>query len=597
MAHDVFISYSFHDKHVADAICTALESAGIRCWIAPRDVLPGKEWGEAIVDAIGASRIMVLVFSSASNNSQQVLREVERAVHKNLIIVPFRIENVLPTRSMEYFLYSTHWLDALTPELERHIEVLIDVVSKLLDSHSRERQVAPAGRKAGSSNEGRAAGQPVKRKRLALLIAPLILVIALAAFLAGRFLGHSEAFRPDTEHANQKAQGLSGRDEAETAAEDSSQLTGNQDAANAAGTTGTTDSRQADAAGDTAGESIPAEPPVKQAEESNMASASSDNPKPKGDGKATAPSRVQEESIQLKVGDYIRFGRYNGQPIDWLVIHVNSNGQPLLLSSKILTLKPFDASESGTYNSTGDITFDNKMPREQVYTHYTPEDLRAMKGSNAWVNSNIREWLNSDQKKVRYSTQPPGKEAVWYGLNDYDKEMGFLYNFTEQEKAMIQTVRHKTLVAETDKAMAAGGNAPYRFSRASLEDVLFNADQAYYMEVEDRVFLLSVEEAIEYLYDEGHLLTAYPTDEAIRRDESGWYKDLKNQAGGAFMWWLRTPNAQTPCEVCIVGVEGNIIYSDYAVLCGIGVRPALYLRTSRLAADGTGTGEDPYVMK
>ncbi len=91
MAHDVFISYSYHDKNVANAVCSAVESAGIRCWIAPRDVLPGMEWGEAIVDAIGSSKIMIIIFSSASNNSQQVLREVERAVHKNLIIVPFRI--------------------------------------------------------------------------------------------------------------------------------------------------------------------------------------------------------------------------------------------------------------------------------------------------------------------------------------------------------------------------------------------------------------------------------------------------------------------------------------------------------------------------
>lgn len=280
-----------------------------------------------------------------------------------------------------------------------------------------------------------------------------------------------------------------------------------------------------------------------------------------------------------------------------MVIHINDSGQPLLLSSRILTLKPFDASESGTYNQNAGVTFDNKMPRDQVYSYYSIEELRAMKGSNAWANSNIREWLNSDQKKVNYSTQPPSVEAVWYGLNDYDKESGFLYNFTDEEKAMIQKVKHKVTLSETEKGKAVGGSVPYDFSRASLDDVLFNIDDAYYMEVEDRVFLLSVEEAIAYLYDKGHLLTAYLTDEAIRRDESGWYKDLKNQAGGAFMWWLRTPNAQTPCEVCIVGLEGNYIYSDYAVLCGIGVRPALYLCASSLAVDGTGTEEDPYVLK
>ncbi|MFP4017537.1 MAG: toll/interleukin-1 receptor domain-containing protein, partial [Halanaerobiales bacterium] len=91
MAHDVFISYSSNDKHIADAVCNALEYNKIRCWIASRDVTPGKEWGEEIISAISRSKVMVLIFSSSANNSQQVLREVERAVNKNVIIVPFRI--------------------------------------------------------------------------------------------------------------------------------------------------------------------------------------------------------------------------------------------------------------------------------------------------------------------------------------------------------------------------------------------------------------------------------------------------------------------------------------------------------------------------
>ena len=84
MAHDAFISYSSEDKPVADAACARLEAAGIRCWIAPRDVLPGEPWGAAIVRAIGGARVMVLVFSSAANTSRQIWHEVERAVSRGL---------------------------------------------------------------------------------------------------------------------------------------------------------------------------------------------------------------------------------------------------------------------------------------------------------------------------------------------------------------------------------------------------------------------------------------------------------------------------------------------------------------------------------
>ena len=69
MSHDAFITYSTHDKAVADATCAALEAAGIRCWIAPRDITPGAEWGEAIIDGINHCRVMILIFSASANDS------------------------------------------------------------------------------------------------------------------------------------------------------------------------------------------------------------------------------------------------------------------------------------------------------------------------------------------------------------------------------------------------------------------------------------------------------------------------------------------------------------------------------------------------
>jgi hypothetical protein len=124
MAHDVFVSYSSRDKPVADAVVAGLESKGIRCWVAPRDITPGSSWGDAIINAIEASHFMVIILSGNSNRLKQVVREVERAVANNVIIIPFRIEDIDPTGAMAYFLSTEHWLDAITPPLERHIEKL-----------------------------------------------------------------------------------------------------------------------------------------------------------------------------------------------------------------------------------------------------------------------------------------------------------------------------------------------------------------------------------------------------------------------------------------------------------------------------------------
>lgn len=132
MAHDVFISYSSKDKPTADAACAALESRGIRCWIAPRDVYPGEEYAASLVRALHESRVMVLVFSSGANRSPQVLREVERAVSRGVPILPLRIEDVPPSEAMEYYISSRHWLDALSPPLEEHLVRLADTVKVLL---------------------------------------------------------------------------------------------------------------------------------------------------------------------------------------------------------------------------------------------------------------------------------------------------------------------------------------------------------------------------------------------------------------------------------------------------------------------------------
>jgi hypothetical protein len=132
MAHDVFISHSTKDKTTADAVCAMLESDGVRCWIAPRDVTPGLEWGESIIDAIKECRVMVLVFTTHSNESPQIRREVERAVNHGVVIVPLRVEDVIPNSGLEYFIGNVHWLDAMTPPLEDHVKSLAGTVKILL---------------------------------------------------------------------------------------------------------------------------------------------------------------------------------------------------------------------------------------------------------------------------------------------------------------------------------------------------------------------------------------------------------------------------------------------------------------------------------
>ena len=138
MTHDVFISHSSKDKNIAYAVCAALEDAKIKCWIAPRNILPGDKWGSAITKAVTGSRIMVLIFSDNSNNSDNVMDELLLAKNAGAIIIPFKIEDILPNGEMELYLNRTHWLDAMNPPTEKQMQVLVETVKKFLKTEITE---------------------------------------------------------------------------------------------------------------------------------------------------------------------------------------------------------------------------------------------------------------------------------------------------------------------------------------------------------------------------------------------------------------------------------------------------------------------------
>ena len=132
MSHDVFLSHSSKNGPVADTIRESLEAHGIHCWISSRDISPGANWGEAIIDGINQSKVMIVILTEESNSSQHVMREVERAVNNNISIIPMRIEDFPLSKSLEYFLSSANWLDAFTPPLKGHLATLSDRVRNLL---------------------------------------------------------------------------------------------------------------------------------------------------------------------------------------------------------------------------------------------------------------------------------------------------------------------------------------------------------------------------------------------------------------------------------------------------------------------------------
>src|SRR5271165_6105451 len=108
---DAFISYASSDAAVANSIVADLEKQGAPCWMAPRDVRPGTEYADAIVAAINEAKAVVLVLSGSAVASSHVGREVERAASKHKQIIAFRIDAAPLSRSFEYFLSNSQWID------------------------------------------------------------------------------------------------------------------------------------------------------------------------------------------------------------------------------------------------------------------------------------------------------------------------------------------------------------------------------------------------------------------------------------------------------------------------------------------------------
>ena len=165
-----FISYASEDRDAAFEVVDRIEEAGLKCWVAPRDVRAGQDYGAEIIRGIEQSDAIVLVLSGHSNESKFVKAEVERAYSKDKTVFPVRIEDVMPASHLGLFVSSSHWVDAFQGNLDDHFTTLINEISALGDR--------------GTVEADATGSEPVKRSKLGKSRSPVPL-IALGAVAAG----------------------------------------------------------------------------------------------------------------------------------------------------------------------------------------------------------------------------------------------------------------------------------------------------------------------------------------------------------------------------------------------------------------------------
>jgi TolB-like protein len=175
----VFISYASQDAIVAEAIVEALERHGLKCWIAPRDVMAGAPYAGQIIHAIDAAKASVLILSRNAAASPHVLREVERTASKRHSLVALRIDQAPLPADFEYFLNSSHWLDTSSSDIERTLPRLVSAVQVAIQAPV----MAPTPVPATHVSHPAESAQPARR--ITLIVASVI-GVSLAVFAVDR---------------------------------------------------------------------------------------------------------------------------------------------------------------------------------------------------------------------------------------------------------------------------------------------------------------------------------------------------------------------------------------------------------------------------
>lgn len=277
-------------------------------------------------------------------------------------------------------------------------------------------------------------------------------------------------------------------------------------------------------------------------------------------------AKAEGTKPNIKIGDYIKLGTYENEPILWRCVDIDDNG-PLMLMDKVLGSMPYDAKTS-----------ENSATRS-----HSRNSFRSSYGSNHWRDSNMRSWLNSDADagKVDWLCgNPPKSDYVGYG-SEYDKKAGFLNGFSKAEIAAIKTVTQRSIVPHPEYSAGyiagPGSDLPYNTDIAS---VAYGFEKAYYENIIDKVFLPDVKQ-LNTIYNNSNIL--------------GNYYLAKNKDGISWTYWLRTPITNCNHDMRYVETDGNI-YRVAPYFGHIGVRPAFYLDTDYyIVSEGNGEVNSPYV--
>ena len=120
----VFISYSTYDLLKTIEIRDMLENNGVSCWIGNRDIPPGANYTEEITQAINQCEFFVLMLTQNAEKSQYVISELECAVEKKKVIIPYLLEKFNISEKVKFHFRNHNWISAFEDPQQAKISLL-----------------------------------------------------------------------------------------------------------------------------------------------------------------------------------------------------------------------------------------------------------------------------------------------------------------------------------------------------------------------------------------------------------------------------------------------------------------------------------------
>ena len=156
---DIFISYKSNnpelgnnDETVANELCTALERAGITCWIAPRNIPFGSRYDDEIVDAIEGCHAILVVFSKHTYNSKWMPDEARIAYENGKTMFSFIIDDSQFQKKWKLYLGGSQKIDAQGDYRLKFPELITALKHKLGNAGTTSVDVTLESKRKSSSN-------------------------------------------------------------------------------------------------------------------------------------------------------------------------------------------------------------------------------------------------------------------------------------------------------------------------------------------------------------------------------------------------------------------------------------------------------------